>query len=96
MAEVSDILKGVVEQNPLDIKTALGDLMMDKIKEVVADRKAELAAHFLNADGPEDFEEDEITDEGDETADEIEAEADEIGDEEPTDSEEPGDENADA
>lgn len=99
MADISDILKGVVEQKPLDIQTAVSDLMLDKIRDVVADRKAELANHFLNVDTPEDLEDDETpADETEETADEIEAEADEIGDdgddtETPT---EDGDQNAEA
>lgn len=66
---ISDIVNFASQQNPLEVKSAVDALMIDKIHAAIADKKIEVAKQmFGGEDEPEvdDFEEDEIEQEDDE------------------------------
>lgn len=95
MADVSDVITNIIDKDSVNLQDNFGQMMLDKIRDVVADRQAEVAQSFLGAitDDEPDSEPDE--DEDLENADDIEAEADELGDEEdPTQDEGDTDEDA--
>lgn len=85
MADTSEIISNIVDKNSATLQDTFGQMMLDKIRDVVDDRKMEIAQSFLGAvteeepdtdPGEDDLEDDDLD------ADDIEAEADEIGDEE--------------
>lgn len=88
MADSSDIINNIIDQNSVGLQDNFGQMMLDKIRDVVADRKMEIAQSFLGVDRPEDMEDteemetDEDMDDEDLEAEDIEAETDEIGDDE--------------
>lgn len=76
MADTSEIISNIVDKNSATLQDTFGQMMLDKIRDVVDDRKMEIAQSFLGAVEDDDLEDDDLD------ADDIEAEADEIGDEE--------------
>lgn len=106
MADPTEIIKHAVEQNPLKMQDSFNDLILDKIRDAVEIKKAELAQQFLGFDNssddqeindqPEDEQELEIDDE-DLTDEDLDALLDEIDDQaqlDDTDLEEIEDEDA--
>lgn len=79
MSDTGDIVSNILDKNSVDLQDNFGQMMLDKIKDVVSDRKMEIAAQFL---GSLDDQEIADADTDDMDAEDIEAEADEIGDEE--------------
>lgn len=51
MSDVYDLIKHAVEDNPAEIQKTFSELMLDKISDTIADKKAELSASLIgNAD----------------------------------------------
>jgi hypothetical protein len=70
---LKDMIAAAVEKKPLDFSQSMSDVMVDKINELVANRKVELAAEMLNASvlGGDDDEDDvdDTTDDSEEDCD---------------------------
>lgn len=98
MSDTSDIVSSILDNNSVELQDNFSQMMLDKIKAVVADRKMEIAAQFLGSlDDQEIASDTDTNDTDDMNAEDIEAEADEIGDEEDNGTEEDeGDQDEDA
>lgn len=94
MTDASDVITNIIDKNSVGLQDTFGQMMLDKIKEVVSDRQAEVAQSFLGA--VTDNEPDSVPHEDEDLeAEDIDAEAEEIGDEEQPDEDE-GDPDEDA
>ncbi len=69
---IEDIIGGAVDEKPVDVKNALADVMLDKVREAILDKKAEVAQRFFDA-SPLNMESDDET-EDDELEDDLEDE----------------------
>ncbi len=68
MADTKDIIKAALDQDAVALKQTVADLMLDKIRDAVEDRKAELAQQYFNAANP-DFDQEEDPEDVDEADD---------------------------
>lgn len=109
MTDISDLIKSAVTQTPSQMQNDFAELMLDKIRDVVADRKAEIAQQFIGGDqlndeqddlpdDQQDFEDqdDRVEQDQQDDIDGDEIEFDDLTDEELTDDDIQGDDNEDA
>lgn len=101
MAETKDIIKAALDQDAVEVQKTVADLMLDKIRDAVEDRKAELAQQYFNAAYPElndeedvdvDLDDDELDEFDDDSEEDLEEFDDETEQEEDLEDQE-GDEN---
>jgi hypothetical protein len=63
--DLTDLVVSAIEQKPLDFETAFNDLIVDRIRSAVEDKKIQIAQQMYNYDP-------ELEDEDNETEEELE------------------------
>ena len=86
MTDKLDILKGAVEEKPLEVRNAVDNILQNKITDLVNSKKTEIAHNFFGFNPPEDPEnEEELDDDNedfDDESDEFEDDEEDFDDEE--------------
>lgn len=78
MADPSDIIKQAIGNNPVQMQDSFADLMLNKIRDAIELKKAEVAQQFLGFDNIENDQSDQQDDPED--SEEMEDEIDELDD----------------
>lgn len=60
--DLSDLVVSAIEQKPLDFETAFNDIIVDRIRDAVENKKVEIAQQMYNYE-PDDFADTEETEE---------------------------------
>lgn len=81
MADKEDIITQTLDKDVVGMQNTFADLMLDKIRDAVAERKAQVAQEFMGVDSDDedvdgDEEEDFEDDESDEDLEELETDED--------------------
>lgn len=78
MADKEDIITQTLDKDVVGMQNTFADLMLDKIRDAVAERKAQVAQEFMgvNPDDEEEYEDDEELEDEDFEDDDLE-----VGDE---------------
>lgn len=61
--ELNDLITSAAMQEPLEFQNAFSDLVMDRVRTAVENKKVEIAQQMYNYEPPEDIETDENDDE---------------------------------
>jgi hypothetical protein len=62
--EVADLINYTVDRKPVEFGQAFDDLVIDRIRTAVEDKKLQIAQQMYGYEPPEDFETDEYEDDG--------------------------------
>ena len=77
MADKEDIITQTLDKNVVDMQNTFAELMLDKIRDAVAERKAQVAQEFMGVDSDDEEIDDEEEDfEDDESDEELETDED--------------------
>lgn len=95
MEKLETLIESIIEENPLETKNAIADIMLDKVRNAILDKKAVMAQQFFDASPyyqDDADEEEEIEEDDEDSDDDLEVDDEDLEDETEEDDEDSDDE----